>query len=125
MVYKMENNDTVPCLIKSINLDMREPFTSFHFKLVPIANQWCLGFVQLSFRLPHEGATIVHQFVKKELVAADLSPDETERREIRVEGDKVSMNSTCFVAAVRRQNPGFPPRHDLWKNDLWMRDNIL
>ena len=119
MVYKMEDTDTVPCLIKSINLEMREPSIG-NFKLVSIANQFCLGFTK-----PFEGGMIVHQFTKKELVSADLSPDETERREIRVEGDKISMNSTCFVAAVKRQNPGFPPRHDLWKNDLWMKDNIL
>ena len=69
--------------------------------------------------------------MKKELIAAEISPDETERREIRVEGTggKVSMNSTSYVAAVRRQNPSTSrantPIDDLWKTDLWMSNNIL
>ena len=119
MVYKME--DTVPCLVKCINLDMRE----LNFELEPIANEFCVGFME---RI--EGGTIVHQFMRTELVAVELSPDETERREIIVEGDhkKVSINSTCFLATVRRQNHGSgwrPTKHDLWKNDLWMSNNIL
>ena len=74
--------------------------------------------------------TIVHQLTKKELVDAALSPDETERREIRVEGDQISMNSICLVAGVRRSDgvkcsekykcPQRTCRHDLEKNDFWM-----
>ena len=118
MVYKME--DAVPCLVKSIKLDGTTLYR-------PIANQFCLGFwVAIG-----QGVSTVHQFMKQELIAAEISPDETERREIRVEGAgrKVSMNSTCYVAAARRHNPTAsrenPPMDDLWKTDLWMSNNIL
>ena len=136
MVYKME--DAVPCLVKSIKLD------GILCRL--FANQFCLGF----WVADGQGVSTVHQFMKQELIAAEISPDETERREIRVEGagmkvvphaflfceaatndasNWVSMNSTCYVAAARRHNPTAsrenPPMDDLWKTDLWMSNNIL
>ena len=84
--------------------------------LKPIANEFCVGFME------HCGRhTIIHQFVKKELVNPELSPDKTERREIRVEGVKVSINSTCFVTGVEwREEITRPFRHELEKNDFWM-----
>ena len=86
--------------------------------LEPIANQFCIGFLE-HFRWRY---TTVHLFMKKDLVDAALSPDETERREIRVEGDKVSMNTTCLLACGpdRSWSPQRTQRHDLEKNDFWM-----
>ena len=113
-VYRIE--DTVPCLIKSIKLDMGQDSARY---LKPIANQFCIGFMEHI-----RGYTIVHQFMKKELVDAALSPDKTEKREIRVEGRKVSMNSTCLLAAVTWPEKTWMPQrtytHDLEKNEFWM-----
>ena len=91
--------------IKSIRLDMG-PDTARY--LEPIANSFCVGFLEHCRRY-----TTVHLFMKKDLVDAALSPDETERREIRVEGENVSMNTTCLLACG-------PDRHNLEKNDFWM-----
>ena len=70
--------------------------------------------------------------MKKDLVAAELSPDETERRVIRVASEdescfRISMNSTCYVAGVSRGNTKSttPTSHSLRKIDLWMSQNIL
>ena len=118
MVYKME--DTVASLVKSIKLE--RPVGNFRFN--PIANQLCLGFLYGGV----QGGIMVHQFMKKELIAAELSPV---KRVIRVSEASMSMtlsmNSTCYVTAVRRQNfhPGGPLIYDLWKTDLWMSNNIL
>ena len=105
--------DTVPCLIKSINLEMG---TDLFRYLTPIANQFCLGFVEVGF---------VWLFVKKELVNAELSPAKTEKREIRFKGYTMSMNTTCFVAGVgARENFWAQRRHErrdnIEKTDFWM-----
>ena len=110
-VYRME--DTVPCLIKSINLEMGKDLFRY---LEPIANQFCLGFVEVGF---------VWLFVKKELVNAELSPAKTEKREIRFKGYTMSMNTTCFVAGVgARENFWARRRHErrdnIEKTDFWM-----
>ena len=112
-VYNME--DTVLCLVKSIQLNARR-FNSW--SLEPIANRFCLGFSE-GDRV--EGDTVVHMFVKKELVSAELSPDETEVRELRVEGRKVSINTTGFVSGVEwQEDSNSPLQHDLRKTDFWM-----
>jgi len=110
-VYKMEG--TVPCLVKSIRLNVGK----YSYRdLEPISNQFCLGFMEHL-----KGDTIVHTFVKKELFAAELSPDETERREITVEGQQVSMNTTCFVSGVKwLEESESPLQHDMRKKDFWM-----
>ena len=90
-VYKMEG--TMSCLVKSIPLNVGEYSSR---DLEPISNQFCLGFLEHV-----EGDTIVHTFVKKELVAAELCPDETERREIKVEGEQVSINKTFLSYLIR------------------------
>ena len=60
-------------------------------------------------------------FVKKELLSAKLSPNETERRELRVEGEKVSINTTGFVSGVEwHEDSDSPLQHDLRKTDFWM-----
>ena len=118
-VYKME--DTVASLVKSIKLECTVGWVRFN----PIANQLCLGLLEYG---GVQGGIMVHQFMKKELIAAELSPV---KRVIRVSAASMSMtlsmNSTCYVTAVRRQNfhPGGPLIYDLWKTDLWMSNNIL
>ena len=122
MVYKME--DTVASLVKSIKLECTVG-NRILFNHGPIANQLCLGLLEYG---GVQGGIMVHQFMKKELIAAELSPV---KRVIRVSAASMSMtlsmNSTCYVTAVRRQNfhPGGPLIYDLWKTDLWMSNNIL
>ena len=115
MVYRME--DTVPCLVKSINLHFNG--STLSPRRLVVENQFCLGLVVYD----EQGGTSVHQFVKKELIAAEPNPDQTEKREIRVCEDLgvplIHMNSTCYVATVGRQNS------DIWKTDIWMSNNIL
>jgi len=117
MVYKME--DTVASLVKSIKLE--RPVGNFRFN--PIANQLCLGFLYGGV----QGGIMVHQFMKKELIAAELSPVKRVIRVSEASMSSMSMNSTCYVTAARRQNfhPGGPLIYDLWKTDLWMSNNIL
>ena len=42
-------------------------------------------------------ATIVHFFAKRDLFDASLSPDETERQRIEVEGKPVAMNTFSLL----------------------------
>ena len=107
--------DTVPSLVKSIQLNVGR-FNSG--SLAPIANGFCLGFSE-GDRV--EGDTVVHMFVKKALLSAELSPDETEVRELRLEGRKVSINTTGFVSGVEwQEDSNSPLKHDLRKTDFWM-----
>ena len=87
-VYKMEA--TVLHLIKSIQVE--GPCT-----LRPIANKFCLGILT-----SHSRATSVHLFTKKELFTDGLSPDETERRTIVVEGSliAIAMNTTSLLSVL-------------------------
>ena len=50
-----------------------------------------------------EKATIVHLFEKRKLFAAGLSPDETERQRIEVEGYPVAMNSYCLLSFYSKE----------------------
>ena len=43
-------------------------------------------------------ATIVHFFAKRDLFDASLSPDETERQRIEVEGKPVAMNTFSLLS---------------------------
>ena len=92
----------------------------------PIDNKFCLGFPQNT-----NGNDIVHVFQKRELFDPDLSPDETERRRIEVDGNSyrgpyggsyggpVNINTTSFLWQRREEVEG-----EYWmglvKQDFWI-----
>ena len=104
-VYKIEA--TVLHQVKSIRVEGV-------YRLRPIANKFCLGLLAQVLG-PPDSATTVHLFTKKELFAAGLSPDETERRRIEVEGNIVAMNTTSLISVLEDKE-----RMGLIKNYFWV-----